>query len=92
MILLLENEQDRIGGIEKSGIDFTEYSDSIEVILYDEKCNNILNGFLENPHDFDKYDTIIIHESIYQENKRERLFEILEQYTVKENKNLVKFS
>lgn len=89
MILLLENKRDRIGGIERSGIQFTEYS---EVILYDEKCNNILDNFLENNNQFDKYDTIIIHESIYYEEKRESLFSQLEKYARKENKTLVKFS
>jgi hypothetical protein len=51
-----------------------------------------LNAFLENRHEFDKYDTIVIHESIYQENKRETLFGELEKYTAQENKILVKFS
>ena len=92
MILLLENVQNRINGIEKSSIKFPNYSAYIEVVLYDKKCNERLNNFLENLHDFDKYDTIIIHESIYLDDKRERLFEVLEKYAEKENKNLVKFS
>lgn len=91
MILLLENRRDRIGGIKDSGIEFEKYK-NIEVVLSDKNCNTILDNFLENLHQLDKYHTIIIHESIYHEEKREILFKALEQYIKNNNKILVKFS
>ncbi|MDQ7083974.1 MAG: hypothetical protein Q9M36_03180 [Sulfurovum sp.] len=91
MILLLENKRDRIGGIEEKNINFDKYP-NIDVILYDDKCNDLLDGFLEDNNQFDKYDTIIIHESIYHQSKIETLFKALELYAKSTNKILVKFS
>lgn len=91
MILLIENKRDRIGGFEERSIDFDKYP-NIEVILYDDKCNNILDEFLEDNNKFNEYDTIIIHETIYYKDKVETLFKVLEQYVKSKNKTLVKFS
>lgn len=88
MILLLENRRDRIGGIEQSGIEFSKYP-HVEVILYD-KCNDILDDFLEDNNQFNKYDTIIIHESIYYDNKRDELFKVLNNFCI--DKKLIIFS
>ncbi|MDQ7046341.1 MAG: hypothetical protein Q9M39_01450 [Sulfurovum sp.] len=89
MILLLENKRDRIGGIEKSGINFTKYP-HIKVILYDDKCNDILDNFVEDNYQFDKYDTIIIHETIYHQNRRDKLFKVLKEFC--SDKKLIVFS
>jgi len=91
MILLIENKRDRIGGFEERDIDFDKYP-NIQVILYDDKCNNILDEFLEDNNKFNEYDTIIIHETIYYKDKVETLFKVLEQYIKSKNKTLVKFS
>jgi len=90
MILLLENKRDRIGGIEERGIDFSKYNKNLEVILYNEKCNDMLDKFLKDNNQFDKYDTIIIHESIYHDNKRDELFKVLKKFCI--DKKLIIFS
>jgi len=89
MILLLENKRDRIGGIEERGIDFSKYP-HIKVILYDDKCDKILDEFLDDNSKFDKYDTIIIHESIYDDNRRDELFKVLKEFCL--DKKLIIFS
>ena len=89
MILLLENKTTRV---DESDINFSYYDDIdiMKALLTDEKCNNFLDDFLDDHTVFDKYDTIIIHESIYREEKRKEFFEELESYC--KGKNLVKFS
>jgi len=89
MILLLENRRDRVGGIEEININFDKYK-NIEVILYDDNCNHILDKFLENNNQFSKYDTIIIHESIYDDNRRDELFKVLKEFCL--DKKLIIFS
>jgi len=84
MILLLENKQLRQKKFEIKNIS------KIDNILGDEKCNEIISNFLKDNSIFNKYDTIIIHESIYFEEKRAILFETLKKYS--KSKNLVIFS
>lgn len=87
MILFLDNNTYRAN---KSKIDFEKYTHIVQTILFDEKCNNKLDDFLENKSSFDEFDIIIIHESIYADEKREKLFRELENYC--KDKKLVKFS
>jgi len=87
MILLLENNTIRKN---KSEINFENYSEVMESVFSDTKCNSLLDNFLEDNYIFDKYKTIIIHENIYREEQRKKLFNVLESYA--KNKNLVKFS
>jgi hypothetical protein len=87
MILFLENNRYRAN---KSEIEFEHYKDVLETIFSDTKCNNKLDNFLQNSSLFDDYDTIIIHENIYTEEQRKKLFKTLENHC--KNKQLVKFS
>ena len=84
-ILLLENKDYRQDNIL---IDFNKYE--IDNILGDNSCNEIIDNFLKDRTVFDEYDTIIIHESIYHDNKREKLFRIIKE--VSTNKALIVFS
>lgn len=59
-------------------------------VLGNNNCNSLLDDFLENQSIFDEYDTVIIHESIYYETKREKLFAILNNFC--SEKKLIKFS
>lgn len=85
-ILLLENKAERQKIIT---FNLKEYN-FLDNILGDEECNIFLDDFLENQFYFDIYDTIIIHESIYHESKREQLFKTLHDYC--KTKNIIKFS
>lgn len=85
-ILLLENKAERQKIIT---FNLKEYN-FLDNILGDEECNILLDDFLENQFHFDIYDTIIIHESIYYESKREQLFKTLHDYC--KTKNIIKFS
>ncbi len=87
MILLLENKTIRAT---ESEINFQNYDDIMEAVFTDDNCNNMLDGFLKDYALFDKYETIMIHESIYREKGRKELFKKLENYC--EDKSLVKFS
>ncbi len=87
MILLLENKQSRQKNIESS---LNNYSDCLSNILGDEACNHLLDDFLQDKSTFDKYDTIIIHESIYHDEERDQLFTEIKSYL--QNKDLIKFS
>jgi hypothetical protein len=87
MILLLENKEIR----QKNNT--AAFNDKIiHNILGDEKCNKILSNFLQNESELDAYDTIIIHESIYSEDKRDELFKKLENFCKQTNKKIIKFS
>ncbi len=85
-ILLLENKDSRQKGFHNK---LKKYP-SLNNILGDENCNSLLDQFLEKQSIFDDYDTIIIHESIYYDEKREELFCTLTDFC--REKNLVKFS
>jgi hypothetical protein len=87
MILFLENKTIRANN---SKINFKNYSDILEVIFSNAKCNELLTKFLKNHNIFDNYNTIIIHEGIYIEEERKKLFKELKDYC--KNKILVKFS
>lgn len=85
-VILLENKDER----QKEHIfDMPKY-EFFDNILGDNDCNNLLDKFLQNNSIFDNYDTIIIHESIYDDKKRINLFEVLKNYC--SNKNLIMFS
>ena len=83
MILLLENKIDRESRISLDDQYITN-------ILGDKDCNVELDNFLEDNTIFDKYNTIIIHETIYDKLKRDELFQKLKAYC--HQKNLVIFS
>lgn len=85
-ILLLENKEYRQ---DKLLFDLSNY-DFIENILGDLECNELLDQFLMDPSIFQNYDVIIIHESIYFDDKRDLLFSTLSEKCT--NKRLVKFS
>ncbi len=87
MILLLENKDNRQTNLD---INFSNNEGCIDNILGDNDCNKKLNEFLDNSGNFDKYDTIIIHSSIYTDAQRSNLFDKLSKYC--QNKNLIKFS
>ena len=87
MILLLENTTTRLA---ESEINFSHYDDIMKTVSTDERCNDLLDAFLHNHAVFDKYETIIIHESIYREEKRKYFFEELENYC--KDRKLIKFS
>ncbi len=87
MILLLENKTIRAT---ESKIDFSSYNDIMEIVSTDEECDDLLDSFLCDPTVFNKYQIIMIHESIYREEWRKELFKKLENYC--EDKSLVKFS
>jgi len=59
-------------------------------VLGDDDCNILLDNFLNEHSTFDEYDIIIIHESIYYDEKREKLFDTLNKYCLE--KSLIKFS
>jgi hypothetical protein len=85
-VILLENKDER----QKEHIfDMPKY-EFFDNVLGDNDCNNLLDKFLQNNSIFDNYDTIIIHESIYDDQKRINLFEVLKNYC--SNKNLMMFS
>ena len=85
-VILLENKNER----QKEHIfDMSKY-EFFDNVLGDNDCNNLLDKFLQNNSIFDNYDTIIIHESIYDDKKRINLFEVLKNYC--SNKNLIMFS
>jgi len=79
-IILLENQTIRQQGIQIN----------CEKILGNENCNEKLENFMKNNSIFDEYDVIIIHENIYLESERKKLFNELESYC--NEKYLVKFS
>ena len=79
-IILLENQTTRQQGIQIN----------CEKILGNENCNEKLENFMKNNSIFDEYDVIIIHENIYLESERKKLFNELESYC--NEKYLVKFS
>ncbi len=85
-ILLLENKDYRQ---KKLAINFKTF-DFIDNILGDKACNILLDEFLKDQSKFDIYDTIIIHESIYYNLKREKLFDTLDKFCL--DKGLIKFS
>ena len=79
-ILLLENKTIRQQDIQIN----------CEKILGNENCNEKLENFMKDNSIFDEYDVIIIHENIYLESERKKLFTKLESYC--KEKYLVKFS
>ncbi len=83
MILLFENKIDRESRISLDDKNITN-------ILGDKDCNIELDKFLKDNTIFDKYSTIIIHETIYDKFKRDELFRELKVYC--HQKNLVIFS
>lgn len=85
-ILLLENKDNRQDILT---FNLKQYS-FLNNVLGDNNCNSLLDDFLENQSIFDKYDTIIIHESIYYDLKREELFAVLNNFC--SEKKLIKFS
>lgn len=85
-ILLLENKIDREGLHEIKSADIN----GLELILGDIECNRILNDFLDNHMILEQYTTIIIHQNIYEEEKRNLLFNKLKSYC--KEKYLVIFS
>ncbi len=87
MILLLENVTERA---KRSEVDFQEYKNIIDTVFFNQKCDSLIDDFLKDHTIFDKYDTIMIHESIYREEERKELFEVLESYCT--DKSLVTFS
>lgn len=87
MILLLENKEDR-----QKYIDISAFATIVDNILGDNDCNKSLDKFLEDISIFDKYDTIIIHESIYYKHKRDLLLKEIKDYCKDSNKNLILFS
>jgi len=91
MILLLENKRERAYN---SKIDFQDYENdnTLKTVFSDNPCDDLLDNFLEDQTIFDKYKTIIIHESIYKEEARKELFNKLEKYCKDENKSLIEFS
>lgn len=85
-VILLENKDER----QKEHIlDMSKY-EFFDNVLGDDDCNNLLDKFLQNNSIFDNYATVIIHESIYDDQKRNNLFETLKNYCT--NKNLIMFS
>jgi len=87
MILLLENKMNRL----HDSINNNPKA-NIEILKGDSDCNAHLDNFLNNNNLYDTYTTIIIHESIYAEEKRENLFSKLESYCKATEKKLVIFS
>ena len=85
-ILLLENKDNRQDILT---FNLKQYS-FLNNVLGDNNCNILLDNFLVNQSIFDEYDTIIIHESIYYDEKREKLFAILNNFC--SEKKLIKFS
>ncbi len=87
-ILFLEN---KVARKDSYDIDFTKYKKLVSVFT-DEKCNKILGDFLEDNNMFDQYDTILIHATLYYEDKRSELFQVLKSYCKNNNIKLVIFS
>jgi hypothetical protein len=86
-IIFFENKIDRK---KNYNIDFEKYSNLVSV-FGNEKCNQELDRFLQDNNIIDQYDTILIHATIYYEDKRSELFKVLKEYC--RNKiNLVIFS
>lgn len=79
-IILLENQTIRQQGIQIN----------CENILGNKNCDEKLENFMKDNSIFDEYDVIIIHENIYLESERKKLFNELESYC--NEKYLVKFS
>jgi len=89
-ILLLEDKVNRdslkIDALRKLE---TTTSLSLEVILGADKCNDVLDRFMNDASIFSQYTTIIIHASIYRSETREILFNKLKE---SKDKNIVIFS
>ncbi len=87
-VLFLENNTIR----QKSkNIDFSNYQ-NLTCVFGNESCNEILEKFESDKEIFEMYETLIIHESIYYDDKREVLFEALEEYCADTDKYIVRFS
>ncbi len=86
-IIFFEN---KVARKDNYSIDFAKY-EKLETVFGDEKCNKVLDDFLEDNSMFDQYDTILIHATIYYENKRPELFRTLKEYC-KNKISLVMFS
>ncbi len=85
-ILLLENKDNRQDILT---FNLKQYP-FLNNVLGDNNCNSLLDNFLENQSIFAEYDIIIIHESIYYDAKREKLFAILNSFC--SEKKVIKFS
>ncbi len=86
-ILFLENDLERLKATKMSS-----ENPKIEAILGNQACNQKIDNFIKNQNNFNIYDTIIIHESIYNEKMRDSLFKTLNIYCRHNKKFLVKFS
>lgn len=86
-IIFFENKIDRKN---KYNIDFEKYQ-NLDTIFGNEECNKELDRLLQDNSVIDQYDTILIHATIYYENKRPELFRTLKKYC-KNRINLVIFS
>ena len=87
-IILLENKVTR-QGFKKEKFARLEEETALEVVLGEDACNNLLDDFMKNSKVLNNYTTIIIHASIYQDDKREKLFDKIKEY---DDKNIVIFS
>ncbi len=86
-IIFFEN---KVARKDNYSIDFAKY-EKLETVFGDEKCNKVLDDFLEDNSMFDQYDTILIHATLYYENERSNLFRTLKEYC-KNKISLVIFS
>lgn len=84
MILLLENKESRLPA--------EKFEDTLEIVKGDGWCDERLDAFMEDNTIFDTYSTVIIHESIYEEEKRDALFKVLKAYCKTKQKRLAIFS
>ncbi len=82
-ILLLEDTDTR-EELDTTKLKVFENTTALEVILGSVKCNSFLDEFMLNIDAFEKYDTIIIHASIYKSEQREKLFDKLKELNKKE--------
>ncbi len=88
MILLLENKDKRY----KDNITNINEAQNIDIVLGDEKCNALLDSFLQDTTVLNSFDVIIIHESIYYADKRYELLKNIESFCVASGKNMIIFS
>jgi len=92
MILLLENKDDRLDKYKEIRLLAENSEEKLKIVEGDGWCNERLDVFTEDNTIFDTYSTVIIHEGIYEEEKREALFEALKAYCKTNQKRLAIFS
>lgn len=87
-IIFFENKVDRKNSY---NIDFSKHREFLNTVFGNDACNKELDAFLKDNTILDQYDTVLMHATIYHEDKRNKLFRTLKEYC-KNKINLVIFS